>query len=459
MRNRGIHIPRFTVAVLVTAALFTSCGPRTPEYRPSIVLITIDTIRTDHMSLYGYERETTPEIDAFFADGAVFDRAYATTSYTPASVVSFLTGLYPQHHGVRYFLQPVEDDVESLARWLGDDGYETAAFVSNINLRGAWIGLDAHFDHYDDLMLEREKHRVVFERSAEPNTDAALEWLQGRDDPERPFFLWVHYIDPHGPYTPPEPLVREFSHDAPLPIDPERVPEYQRDPEVRDGREYVDRYDEEIAHMDAQIGRLLRGLEAYTDPAETLYALTADHGEILMEVDPWFSHGKNVHEPAVRAPLAFRGPGIAPRRDATPVSIVDVPPTILGALGRRMPKGLDGVPLAKETPARPIFVDSEVEYNTGWWKGVVEGDTKWVVFAPKYEAPLEYRRYTLTDSDESSYETWDPETATGAAKQLLDWWDADPEDFVSAGDFATQTRLKHENEPSVEEQLKALGYL
>src|SRR5690606_13977990 len=104
---------------------------------------------------------------------------------------------------------------------------------------------------------------------------------------------------------------------------------------VTDGLEYIDRYDEEIAHMDHHIGRLLRGLEAFTDPERTLYALTADHGEILMEAEPWFSHGKNIHAGAIRAPLAFRGPGIAPRRDGTPVSIVDAPATLLDAVGLR----------------------------------------------------------------------------------------------------------------------------
>ncbi len=172
---------RITSIFVLPLLLSCSLEGRRP---PNIILISSDTTRSDHCSVYGYELDTTPRIDAWFGEGAVFERAYATTSFTPPSVISFLTGLYPQRHGVRYYGQQVDENLETLGSWLGDLGYERAAFVANINLRAKTLGLGPHFDHYDDNMTEQEAFRSShYERSAAPNTDAALEWLAPRRAP------------------------------------------------------------------------------------------------------------------------------------------------------------------------------------------------------------------------------------------------------------------------------------
>ena len=435
-----------------------SCAPDPPERPPNIVLITVDTLRADHMSLYGYERETTPEIDAWFGEGAVFERAYATTSFTPPSVISFLTGLYPQRHGVRYYGQRIDENLETLGSWLGDLGYERAAFVANISLRAKALGLGPHFDHYDDEMTEQEAFRSShYERSAAPNTDAALEWLANRSDPERPFFLWIHYMDPHGPYTPPAPKVRDFEHAGEKAIDPERVPLYQRYEGLTDGLEYIDLYDEEIAHVDHHIGRLLEGLKRHTIPEQTIYALTADHGECLMEHGYWFSHGFDIFEDVVRVPLAFRGPGIAPRREDAPVSIVDIPPTLMAAIGQEPPKGLDGVPLVEPgRPNVPVFIESIMDATSGYWKGVLDDSRKWAVFTPAPGAEPEFMIFdTAGNPAEDRYVAWDPAESEGASQELLRRLDSDPHDLYSAKEWLEEVK----KDPETAEQLKALGYL
>lgn len=450
--------PPFGVALLLVGSFcVASCKSYVPECCPNIVLVTIDTIRTDHMGMYGYDRATTPNVDAWFEEGAVYERAYATTSFTPPSVVSFLTGLYPQSHGVRFFGQKIDDYIGSLPATLKKLGYESAAFVSNVNLRDKSIGLAAHFDHYDDTMTKQERFRKSHvERVADSVTDAALAWIDARADSSRPFFLWVHYMDPHGPYAPPEPVVREFSHEGENRIDPARVPEYQRYPEITDGLEYVDLYDEEIAYADFHIGRLLKELEHRTSPDRTFYALTADHGECLTDHEYWFSHGYDVYEDVVRVPLAFRGPGIEQGRYETPVSIVDVAPTLLAAIGQKAPAGLDGVSLYRERPARPVFFESQMAASSGLWKGVVDGDSKWVVHVPGPGKPPRYMRYEVADDAlESRGFAWNAKEAVGPARNLLDWWQGDMHNLYSLGKWLGDL----EQDPETVEQLKALGYL
>ena len=160
--------------------------------RPSLLLISIDTLRADHMGIYGYRRPTTPRIDAWFEGGQVFEAAYSTEANTSPSVVSFLTGLLPQSHGVRLLYQKIPPGVITIADLLREAGYQTAAVVSNLVLTAEAIGLDERFDHYDDFVDEEEPRRKIYERRASRTSDAAIAWLSGSRDRGRPSFLWVH---------------------------------------------------------------------------------------------------------------------------------------------------------------------------------------------------------------------------------------------------------------------------
>ena len=297
-----------------------------------ILLITIDTLRADHLGSYGYERGTTPGIDRWFQDGAVFERAYATEASTAPSVISILSGLIPQEHGVRVFFQITPKETALIPDLLPDE-YETAAFVSNTVLTDEAIGIAYRFDHYDDFVDERESDRLVFERNARRTTDAALAWLKSDRDAERPLFLWVHYIDPHGPYDPPPQWKRSFRHEGTAPVEVDRILPFQRVPGIDDALEYVDLYDEEIAYMDAHVERLLEGYASLAEIDDALLILSADHGETMIEHESWFTHSYQVYEPIIRVPLLIRGPGVNRGRFNTLVSGVDLAPTLLRFAG------------------------------------------------------------------------------------------------------------------------------
>jgi arylsulfatase A-like enzyme len=203
---RVLHV----VFLLGLCASFTGCDaisaltteePKEPGDfpRPNILLLTVDTLRADHTQLNGYERKTTPEIAAFFKDDTVYEHAYSAASKTAESCFSFLSGLYPQNHGVRLHRQKLHDGLMTVPKVLGLAGYQTAAVVSNSVLGREASGLDTHFHHFDDYVFQKEAHRTFYERTAQPTTDAALKWLTTKRSGDKPVFLWVHYMDPHGP--------------------------------------------------------------------------------------------------------------------------------------------------------------------------------------------------------------------------------------------------------------------
>ncbi len=342
--------------------------PTTPLAGPNIVLICIDTLRADHMSLYGYARPTTPAIDAFAEEARVFDRAYATAPFTTPSVVSMLSGLYPYRHGVRLLWQKIDDHTITVADRLGRAGYRTAAVISNLVLTDAATGLAARFDHYDEAVDEPEPNRPeMLERRASRTTDAAIAWLdEHAGKASAPFFLWVHYIDPHGPYQPPEDAPARFTHDEPAPIDPATIAEYVRDPDITDGRTYIDRYDEEIAYADREVGRLLAAVERLTGRADTLIVITADHGEYLLDREDYrFCHGYGVDRAVTHIPLVVRHPSIPAGREEAPVSIADVAPTLLEVAGATLPADLDGRSLRGSISARPPYIEGPDPQGSG----------------------------------------------------------------------------------------------
>jgi arylsulfatase A-like enzyme len=328
----------------------------------NVVLVTIDTLRADHLSLYGYPRRTTPHIDAFARASMTYENAYATATFTSPSIVSMLTGLYPPSHGVRFLRQALPPSQWTLPGHLRGLGWHTAAVVSNWVLKARASGLAREFDFYDDEMTEPEPKRPdVLERTAARTTDTALRWLDGRkrDDP---FLLWVHYIDPHGPYVPPPPFDRKFLGPAGQRVRRAKIPWYQRLGKIGELGHYVDQYDGEIAYVDEELGRLLLGLDSQNLFGDTLVLLTSDHGETLTErhggPTRYFHHGHHVWEELARIPLVVYRPGGPAGRSRELVSLVDVVPTVLRALDvPPPPTRLDGLALSEPHPG-PLFVEA-----------------------------------------------------------------------------------------------------
>ncbi len=436
--------------------------------RPDIILISIDTLRPDHLGLYGYERPTSPNLDRWFADAARFERCYATEASTSPSVVSMLSGRYPDEHRVRLLYQLVPPDLELVTDWLPDE-YQTAAVVSNIVLTDEASGLARYFQFYDDFVDEKEPYRVNYERNARRTTDAALRWLREARDPERPLFLWVHYIDPHGPYHPPDDWTPSFTHVGFVPLETERVLAYQIEPGIDDALTYVDRYDEEIAYMDAHVGRLM-DVYAETRPIDEAFVVfTSDHGESMIEHERWFTHGYHVYDEIARVPLLIRGPGIAAGSHDALVSGIDVVPTILRMAGVSVPSELRGYDLADPGAVprdRMVFTEGTQEQYS--LRAAVQGQGKWIALIAKgsYQV-LDRRFYDLAgDPEEMTQISWDDREggAGEAGTRLLELIASDPDpgglpDAYSAGMRLRAPKIAPRVSEEDLERLRSLGYV
>jgi len=312
-------------SALIAAALAVTAAAAEPP--PDILLVTIDTLRADHLGAYGYFRDTSPAIDRLAAESILFERCYTPLAYTLPAHLSLLTASFPLEHGVlgnlrmtgHYFDRSA--GAASFAEFARRAGYTTAAFVSSAVLHRD-TGIAAGFEVYSD---------VPEQAHAADTIDRALAFLDG--EPRRPFFLWVHLYDPHQPYKPPQPFDRRFATDARLERDlaakriSRNVLGQLGEPQTFAGAKAVDLYDGEIAYADAQLGRLFDRLRRDGLYDRMLIVLTSDHGEALGQ------HGRTGHGGLylehLHVPLLVRAPGERPRRVPDPLSLVDALPTAL----------------------------------------------------------------------------------------------------------------------------------
>ena len=338
MRSRGVVAIGAATCVIAASVAASVCWVRRPAARPNVLVITIDTLRADHLGSYGNRVAQTPVLDALAARGVRFVNAFSHVPLTLPSHASIFTGLIPPHHGVRNNPDFVlRESVPTLAERFKAAGYDTAAFVSGFPLHRRF-GLGRGFDVYDDRFPRGDAGSVApyTERRADETVAAAHAWFSRRADEAsaRPFFVWTHFFDPHRPYDPPEPFRSRFREQP---------------------------YDGEIAFVDEQIGKLL---DAAGDGA--LVLVTADHGEGLDEHgEP--THGLLIYDSTIRVPLLVAGPGVpAGRVVESPAALVDVAPTFVD-LARLTPlSDVEGRSLRPALEAKndsasaasPIYVES-----------------------------------------------------------------------------------------------------
>lgn len=342
-------VSRVLLLLLPTALLANACGQSASKSDlHAVVLLTCDTLRADHLGLYGFGGRTSPNLDALGHESVVHGAAWSSAPLTGPALSALLTGRMPDELGLEDNRSVLSAEATTLAERLSAAGIETAAVVSNWVLRRraelADAGVQQGFDHFDDRMESPEPGRPdLMERLADGTTDAALAWLDGRGH-DRPFFLWVHYQDPHGPYTPPDDCLvwppEEALREPELEVGTDQrgigvLPEYQVVDQERRPAAYRARYEAEIRFFDRELGRFVEGLRARRLLERTLLVFTSDHGESLGEHGYYFSHGQNLHQELVRVPLLLRPPDGAagtPRVQA-PASHLDIFPTVLRAFG------------------------------------------------------------------------------------------------------------------------------
>ena len=399
--------------------------------RPDVVLITIDTLRADRVGATGGQPGVTPAIDELARGGATFLDATAHVPLTLPSHTSILTGRYPIAHGVHDNSGfTIGGDVPTLATILHDAGYHTAAFVSSFVLRGA-TGLSRGFDRYDDRFEGAGRAHVTtasLERRAADVARDVTEWL---GSVPHPFFLWVHFYDPHAPYDPPPAFAARFA-----------------------GRPY----DAEVASADFGVGRVIGALSAATR-GNALIVVTGDHGESLGEHGE-SEHGILLYDATLHVPLIVQGPGVgAGIRVDRQVRHVDLLPTVADLSGISSPAGIDGVSLAPLIrAAAPVGTRSAIDHandaptsyaesrfgelHFGWRpiRSLRDGEWKYIDSgAPElYHLPAD-------QAERDDIARTHADTAAGMAKALDAMTAARPAAIVA--------------DPTVAERLRSLGYV
>lgn len=403
MRNRRIRKLLHLLPVLVLGISFQGCGKddssskgAEPTAEPGpVILIVVDTLRADHLPCYGYPRDTAPAICQLASEGALYERTYATATSTTPSMASIFTGMNPYRHGVERLFRILPDENVTLSERFQAAGWHTGGFVSSFVMVDQFSGFAQGFDVYgDDIKTSGGQTNAPvpglglighFERSASETVEEALSWLE-EVGPHS--FLFIHLIEPHGPYKPLSPYDNKFSLPAEGEL-PSKVPAYQRIQGLEYASEWIGRYDGEIATVDGQIKVLFKGLQRLGLYENATIVLTSDHGESLGEEDRWFQHGQATLEAETTVPLVIKfgaiksskqtaamKPGV---RVSQPVSLTDLHDTLLKVAE------IDTVPdearwqqdlhalASGESAADTVPPVSSVILRTGQWLFAVHG--------------------------------------------------------------------------------------
>ena len=429
--TRALLAATLATGFLSTASAAPVKAPASRPTRPNIILITIDTLRADHVGCYGAQNVKTPTIDALASDGVMFERAISQVPLTWPSHAVILTGTYPFQNGVQDFTgQPLDPRFRSVAQTLKQAGYSTGAVVSAFVLDRSW-GLARGFDFYDDAFSAetfQKKDIGLVDRRAAESVDHAIAWL--KRTPRRPFFLWLHLYDPHSPYDPPEPYRTQYHGHL---------------------------YDGEIAYADGELGRLIAWLKQNKLYDSSAIALLSDHGESLGEHGE-DEHGFFVYNATVHIPLIVKPPaasGIRPERRAAPVETAAVAPSLLQLAGVR-----DSITQQFQSPGvlltaikDPAYSETFYPFSSFGWSPLraLETDRFHYIDAPRPEL------YDLQSDpgETSNLAAQQPAIVAVFKEQLQKRLGANPsQQLPMKGNSAASGNLT----PDAQEKLRALGY-
>lgn len=447
-RLRSLVGPGIPVLASLTVAVMlgASCGSPTPS-RPDIVLVVIDTLRPDHLPFYAYAQNTAPFLSTLAARGVVFERVHSTSSWTAPATASILTSLYPIQHGVhtgfvatqalqridpQITLDRIPAEVTTVAEMLKEAGYSTWAVSDNINVSRAQ-GFDQGFDHFHEFV----------DRGAQTVNAAVKEWA-ARLQREKPYFLYLHYMDPHRPYRQHPPWYRPGGSEL---LDSQSA------------------YDSEIHYVDqciAELSRLLR----WDRP--TLLLVTSDHGEEFLEHGGW-DHGRTLYGEVLNVPLLAFWSGVermasaaqtgasAPRRVLQRVSTLDILPTLREAAGLPPAPQIQGLSLLTvirgqglPPEGRELFAElrSAPWFGSRTLKAVIRGNDKYVLTLPDSEEFFDL----AGDPREQRSLAGEPDARLAELRSHLERFEAECPRFAVDSVRATL-------DPQMIEKLKSLGYV
>ncbi len=453
---------------------------RSPE-RPNVLLISIDTLRPDHLGCYGYGRPTSPNIDALAKRGVLFEKAYSTTSWTLPGHMSLFTSLYPSFHKLdhnsRLGTVRLDDSEQTLTELLKGAGFRTASFVAHPFLAADW-GFGRGFDLY-----LRQVGR------AKKNTERVLQWLEWHLYHERRglepsgFFLFLHYIDPHETYSAPPPYLDRFTGDYQGLLKP---PDHlvtmfheKAFPSEADYRYALALYDGEINYVDNQIGRVREALAEAGWLDSTVIVLTSDHGEEFKEHGS-MGHKWTLYQEQLRVPLIISYPPrfAAGRTIAERASLLDIHPTLMGLLGESAPGAVQGLDLGPLMIKAGRTTDEAGKLRRALASRPLFGELGPLGFRWElrfYRRSIQLERFKLILNypfrGDLTRELFDIEADPGEQRNLYGLTGHDPEvrkleqrlaDFIKAGaahNAGFRQRNKIEVNEAIQEKLRSLGYI
>lgn len=431
---------------------------RFPSMRPHILIYVVDTLRADHLSCYGYSRQTSPELDQFAEESAVYTSAYANSPWTRPSGASILTGLYPKNHKTTGRFGKLAKNLSTLPEILTENGYETAAFIGNGNMSQVF-GFGRGFETFEELsgiyprtlnITAQEINRRVFNYLKKYR----------KNNNQNPLFLLIWTMDPHDPYTP-----RDENKDMYDINRYQHIDTYQIDlmEDVRFGRvslsqsqlEFVKtRYDQEIYENDIAFGQLLGTLKELNLFENTEIIFTSDHGEQFFE-HGGVKHGENVYDESVHIPFVVKSGRMAEGIHKERVQLSDIGPTVLDMAGIPLNFNMDGLSLFSLSDAkRDIYFEN---YRGGNRINAVMGAERKVIYNLEFRRPPHHpfipllEMYLLEDKGEQNPLALDDFADLALLQQLMRYRNMGPRQDIQ-GEQA-------EIPPELEEELKALGYI
>jgi len=361
---------RLFVAIFTTLLLLTplyAADPNNPESRPNVILITISTLRADHVTCLGYNRDTTPDFDRFCKHAVLFTNSFAVSSWAMPNHASILTSLDPTIHGATHIDKRLDEKHLTLAEVLRENGYFCAGFTCNPRLIDD-MGFAQGFDFYDDYSAEMTLQSMIFDqketfdinqrRTNDLINAAAIRWLQ--NNTRKPFFLSVHYYDNHWDYLPGRPYSTIYDPNYTGPIDGRVIskePLFSNRPPDADVAHIIALYDGEVKRTDEDLGTFLKFLEERDLMDNSIIIVAGDHGEQFYEHGNTSHHG--IYDELIHVPMAISVPQLAPKpaiSDAL-VSQIDLMPTILDMCGLDIPDVCRGKSL------KPLFAGEKKAIN------------------------------------------------------------------------------------------------
>lgn len=328
----------FAASLVVCCTVAIGCDNRDHESarrkRPTnFILISMDTVRADHLGCYGYGRDTTPAIDAYAKRGIIFEKCTSSSSWTVPAHHTIFTSMEPATHGCVYYPSPgrLSPKFDTMAKIFSRRGFKTAAFTGG-GYVGKQMGFDVGFDHFESLDIRFEY-----------NMEATMKWLDENSD--EPFFLFMHGFNAHRPYVPPAPYKHLFAGDYKGNYEVKEFGPGRPRPDGGDLDYVISQYDGEIAFIDAMMGDFFRFLQQKNVLSDTLVILTSDHG------DEFYEHGRcdhihNLFDELTAVPWIMFGPGIPARRETQHVGTIDILPTVLSIFGLKESIPFQGVDLS-----------------------------------------------------------------------------------------------------------------